>query len=145
MGRLKVELLGNLILLLFDDLAVELDQLTTGGADEMVVMLVIVMMLIATTPIAKPLLTRQTTLTQQLQCAIDRGEANRWILLSDQHVEVFSAKMTFRLEKDPKNHLTLRSLLQTRPSDVLKKYLFLLNKFGHDRATSPPADTTTIE
>ena len=66
MGRLKVELLGNLILLLFDDLAVELDQLTTGGADEMVVMLVIVVMFVASTPVAKPLLARQTALAQQL-------------------------------------------------------------------------------
>ena len=145
MGRLKVELLGNLILLLFDDLAVELDQLTTGGADEMVVMLVIVMMLIATTPIAKPLLTRQTTLTQQLQGTIDRGETNRWILLPHQHIKVFRAEMAFRLQKKKEYHLPLGGLLQTRPPDMLEKYLFLLYEIGHDSATSSLADTITIE
>ena len=40
MRRVKIELLSDLVLLLFYDFAVEFDQLTAGSTDEVIVMLV---------------------------------------------------------------------------------------------------------
>ena len=144
MGQLKVELFGNLILRPLDDLTVELDQFAANCTDEMVVMLVIVMMLIASTPISEALFTRQSALAEELQRPVDGGVPNRWILLLDEMVEILGAEMALCLEKDKQNQLPLGGLLQSRPPDMLKKYLFLLNEFGHG-INFNPANITTIE
>ena len=64
MRRMKIELRGNLILLALDHLAVKFDQFTAGSTDQVIVMLMIEMMLIAAAPVAKPLLPRQSALTE---------------------------------------------------------------------------------
>ena len=64
MRRMKIELRGNLILLTLDHLAVKFDQFTTGSTDQVIVMLMIEMMLVAAAPVAKPLFSRQSALTE---------------------------------------------------------------------------------
>lgn len=143
MGQFEVELLGDLVLRPLDDFAVEFDQFATAGTDQVIVMLMVVVMLVATTPIAEPLLPCQSALTQKFEGAVDGGVPDRWILLLDQMIEILGTEMALCPEKDQQYELPLGSLLQSCPPDMLEKYLFLLNEFGHGNNFNP-RDITTI-
>lgn len=144
MCQLKVELLGNLVLCSLDDFAVKLDQFATDRTDQMIVMLVVILMFISTTPVTQALFPRQPTFSQQLESPVDGGISNRRVLLLDEMVEILSTEVALCPKKDEQNQLPLGSLLQSCPADMLEKYLFLLNEFGHGNYFNP-ANTTTIE
>ena len=59
MGWLELEFQGNLVLFVFDDFAVKLNQLPAFGANQMIVMLMVVTVFVTRITIGKPFLPRQ--------------------------------------------------------------------------------------
>lgn len=133
MCRVKIELGGYLILLVLDHLAVEFDQLATDRTDQVIVMLMVEVMLVSAAPITQPLFSRQPAFTEQFQSPIDRRETDRLIVNLDKFIKILSAQVPFRPQKYNQNEFPLGGLPETRPPQVLKKYILLLVKFLHRR------------
>ena len=125
MRRLKVVLSSYFVLLVFDDLTVKFNQVAALRADQVIMMLMVIFVLISLTTVPQSLLSGQPTLVQQFERAIDSGKPNAWIFGLDEIIKVLGAQVTFRLEKDLENQLTLRSLLESGAAQVIEKYLFL--------------------
>jgi hypothetical protein len=138
---LKVELSCDFILLVFDNFAVKLDQLTALGADQMVVMLMIVIMLVSFAAVAQPLFARQPAFVQQFERSIDGGKADARVFGLDKVVQIFSAQMSFGFEKNFKDQLALRCFLKTRAPQVIEEYLFLFRHLAHKK---PLASNTAL-
>src|SRR5205807_3530147 len=78
--------------------------------------------------IAKANLARQARVSQQPQCAIDRGLSNRRVPFTHQTVKVFTRHVAFGVQKHFENKIPLRRALETFLLDVLVKDFLL---FGH--------------
>jgi hypothetical protein len=122
---------GDLILLIFDLLAVKLYQPAALGTDQMVVMLVIVKMLVTRVAVAQTLFASQPAFGQEFERAVNGRKANGRVFDFDQVIEVFRAEMAFGLEKDFEYQLTLRRLFESGAPEVFEEYLFFLGEFRH--------------
>src|SRR5262249_11230118 len=129
--RSKIMLRGDLILPVFDLLAVELYQPAALGADQVVVMLVIVKMLVTRVGVAQTLLARQPAFGQEFERAVNSREAYGRVLNFDDVVEVFRAEMAFGLEKDFEYQLALCRPFESGAPEMFEKDLFFLGEFGH--------------
>src|SRR5262245_51071345 len=122
---------GDLVLPVFDLLAVELYQPAAFGADQMVVMLVVVKVFATRVGVAQTFLSRQPAFGQEFERAVNSRESHGRILDFDYVVEVFRAEMTFGLEKDFEYQLALRRLFESGAPEMFKKNLSFLGEFGH--------------
>src|SRR5262245_41956524 len=129
--RSEIMLRGDLVLPVFDLLAVELYQPAAFGADQMVVMLVVVKVFVTRVGVAQTFLSRQPAFGQEFERAVNSRESHGRILDFDYVVEVFRAEMTFGLEKDFEYQLTLRRLFESGAPEMFKKNLSFLGEFGH--------------
>jgi hypothetical protein len=78
----------------------EFDDLAALGTDHMIVMLVFVVMLVMSSTISKTHFSRQPSVRQEFQGAIDGGLAHSRIFLLDEAIEVFTGKVFFDPQKD---------------------------------------------
>jgi hypothetical protein len=124
MCRLKFVLSGNLILLLFYDFAIKLDQISADGADQMVMMVVVEIVFVPHTSVTEALFTGQPTFVQKLERSVYSRKTDRWIFCLDQFVEVFSAQVPLSPEKDFKYEVPLCSPLESRAPQMINEYLF---------------------
>ncbi len=124
MCRLKFVLSGNLILLLFYDFAIKLDQISADGADQMVMMVVVEIVFVPLAAVTEALFTGQPAFVQKLERSVYSRKTDRWIFCLDQVVEVFSAQVSLSPEKDFKYEVTLRSPLESRTPQMINEYLF---------------------
>ena len=97
---MKMVMRGDLILLIFDLLAVKLYQQAALGTNQMIVMLVIVKMLVTRVAVAQTLFSSQPAFGQKFERTVNGREAHGRVFDFDQVIEVFGAEMTFGLEKD---------------------------------------------
>ena len=123
--RLEFVPAHDLVLQIFDLLAVELDQRPAPGTDQMIVMGVFVLVLVEHAPVVKFKLARQPAFSQKLESAINRREPHGRVLRFNEGVEVFAGDVAFGIEKDIENQVALRRALQSLALQVLVKYLFL--------------------
>src|SRR5262249_15359887 len=126
-----VILSGYFVLLIFDNFTVKFDHIAAFSADQVIVVLMVIFVLISLTTVAQSLLSSQSAFVQQLERAIDRGKPDAWIFSLDKVIQILGAQVSFSLQKHLENQLPLRSLLESRAAQVIKKYLFLLRRFAH--------------
>jgi hypothetical protein len=129
--RLELILRRNLILFILNDLAVELDQVAAFRADQMVVMLMVVFVFVALASITETLFARQPALVEQFERPVNGRISDARIFALDQVIVVFGAEMAFGFEKDLEDQLSLSSLLESGPAQVLKEDLFLFRHLAH--------------
>ena len=91
-------------------------------------MLMFVVVFVMRPSIAEANLARQTRVSQQPECAIDRGLANRRVLFTHQTIKVLTGHVAFGVQKHVENKIALRRALETLLLDVLVKDFLL---FGH--------------
>jgi hypothetical protein len=68
----------------------------------------------------------QPTLRQQLERAVDRGEADASIFLLNQPVQFVGGKVIAGLKKRLQNRVALRRMFETHSFEMLKQYLLRL-------------------
>lgn len=100
MRRLEIEFARNFILFVFDDFTVKLNQRAALRANQMIVMLVVVTVFVARIAISKSFLSREATFGQELERAVNGGEADRGVFGFDEVIQIFGAGMTFRAQKN---------------------------------------------
>ncbi len=118
MQRLEFVAANYFVLKLFDLFVVKLYQRAALSADEVIVMLVLVFVLVERAPVVKFKFASQPALLQQLQCAIDGRESDRWIFRFDNRIQVFAGDVPLGVEKDIEDQIALRRPLQPRALEV---------------------------
>ncbi len=124
MRRAKAEFLSHLVLQHLDLCREKFDHAAAFGADHVVVMLVIIMMLVIGLVITEPDLTREPSLGQQTQRAIDRRKAHRGVFFLDESIKILAGEMLFGPQKCIKYQVTLARAAQSQTLEMLKKYAF---------------------
>src|SRR5438874_7461013 len=127
-SQLELVLCGHGVLESFEFGRVKLDDLAAVRADHVIVMLMFVVVFVMRPSIAEANLARQTRVSQQPECAIDRGLANRRVLFTHQTIKVLTGHVAFGVQKHVENKIALRRALETLLLDVLVKDFLL---FGH--------------
>jgi hypothetical protein len=96
----------------------EFDGAAAFGADHMVVAATIVLMLVAGNAIVERYDTREATLGEQLQGAVDRGVTDAGIFSLNEAVQFVGREVIACLEKGTKNGVALGGLLQADVPEV---------------------------
>ena len=73
----------------------------------MVVMLVLIVVLVVRTSVAKPDLTRKTSLSQELESSVNGSLSNAGIFLLNEPVEIFVGEVLFSAKKNVKDEVAL--------------------------------------
>src|SRR5262245_45403344 len=128
---MKPVMRGDLVLLLLDLLAVELDQLAAFRANQMIVMLVVIQVFVSRATVPKPLFTRQIAFNQKFESAINRRKPDGRVFNLDQVVKIFRAEVTFCFEKYFEDQLPLRGLFEPRAPEVFEEYISFFSEFWH--------------
>src|SRR5262245_16857190 len=91
---------NDLVLKLLYLFTVELYQRSTSRADQVIVMSVLVVMLVEHAPVVKLQFASQTTLLEQLQCAINGRKPDRWIFCFDDRIQIFAGYVPFSVQEN---------------------------------------------
>jgi hypothetical protein len=119
----KIVLLDNLLLQALDTQALELDDLSTIGADKVVVVMVTLAGLVKGLPGAEVPLLGDAALGEQLQGAVDGGITDAGMLATNPEIQTLGGKMIGGVQKFVKDRLPLAGRLQTFPGHKLSKKL----------------------
>lgn len=128
----------------------ELNRASARGANHMVMIATIQTMLISSNAITEFNLGSQTTFGKKFERTVDRGIADRWILHLYQAVQLFGGKVVAGGKKYAEHHISLRTLFESLPSQMLPKnifgilhlfrgceYLIVNSVLGHDCGAVP--------
>lgn len=121
MCRLETEVACHLILKVFDIGREKLDHFPTLGTDHVVVMFVVVMVFVVGLVVPEPNFSCKAGLCQQLQSAINRGQADRWIYLVNKPMQVFAGKVFLGAQKDLKDEVALACSPESRRLNMFQK------------------------
>lgn len=129
MSRLEPELSRHLILQLLDVGREELDHLAAVRADHMVVMFVVVMMLVVSLVVAKPDLSGQPSLGQELKRPIDRGQTDCGVFPVHESVQILAREVFLSAQEYLENKVALAGAPEPGSLYMFLKYLSFDRKF----------------